>query len=242
MDGMKMAYAARLVPLSIALTCAAAMVQHRVVLGVATGGWVAYALPIVIGAAFGLLLAWTMSARDRMREAARFDVLTGLLNRAAFDRALVDETARASRYGSPFGVLLFDVDHFKTVNDTYGHDAGDAVLRTIAHLARGAVRETDKLSRWGGDEMALVAPSTGLPGARVLAEKIRTAVATHEFGLPGIEITVSVGLAQFVEGDDAATLLKRADEALYRAKRNGRNCSATMRCLRPAIVHSRRRG
>jgi diguanylate cyclase (GGDEF)-like protein len=235
---MRWSHAIRFVPLSIALTCAAAVVQHRVILGINSLPMAVFVLPSALGASFGLLLAWAVAARDHLREVGRLDGLTGLANRTAFDEALAHETARAERHGTPFGVLVFDLDHFKAVNDTYGHPAGDAVLRTVAFLAASAVRSTDYLCRWGGDEFALIVPSTGLSGARVLAEKIRSVVSRHDFGLPGVDVTASIGLAQFVPGDDPETLLRRTDEALYRAKRNGRNCSATMRRLRPALIHS----
>ncbi len=230
---VKATHAARTIPSAILVIAVATLAQHRLILGAAALPAAYFALPLLGAIVLGLLWARALTARDTARDCARRDPLTGVLNRTAFDEALDAELERANRYGHPFGVLMFDIDHFKQINDLDGHAVGDQILREAAALARSVVRSTDHLSRWGGDEFALIAPSTGMPGARVLAEKIRSTIAAHRFSVRGVVITVSVGMAQYVVGDDAESIMVRADEALYRAKRSGRNCSATMRCLRP---------
>jgi len=214
--------------------CLATVLQHRLVLGLEGVPPLHFVLPACIGVLFGLIWARALSGRDDARDTARRDPLTGASNRMAFDEALDNELGRANRYGHPFGVLMFDIDHFKRINDLDGHHVGDEVLRELAAVVRSVLRSTDLICRWGGDEFAVIAPATGLPGARVLAEKIRTTVQDHRWSVPGISLTVSVGMAQFVVGDQRDTIMNRADEALYRAKRAGRNQAATMRCLRPA--------
>lgn len=220
------------------LLLAGALVQHRLSGGGELGGYLFFN-PIVLGGALGLALAAALARGDRIRETARIDFLTGALTRNAIEAELSREIDRSSRYAAPFGVMLFDVDYFKTINDTYGHVAGDSVLRELGELVRDTIRKTDLFGRWGGDELMLIAPGTSMPGTRALAEKVRKRVAEHRFeAAPALNVTVSIGLAVFVMGDAPDTLTNRADEALYRAKRAGRNCTATMRCLRPALVAS----
>nr|WP_255639572.1 sensor domain-containing diguanylate cyclase [Deinococcus betulae] len=159
-------------------------------------------------------------ARDRqqLRRAALTDPLTGLKNRAAFDAALA---ARREEDGA-VTLVLFDLDHFKAVNDRFGHPAGDEVLRRLAHTVQAAVRRGDLLARWGGEEFILMIEGTALEGAAV-AQKVRAAVADMESGVPGLHVTVSVGVASLRAGDAPRDVLTRADEALYRAKQGGRN-------------------
>lgn len=154
------------------------------------------------------------------------DELTGLYVRRYFQRRLDEEYARFVRYGTPFSMLMIDVDHFKQVNDTHGHDAGDAVLREVSALLAHEARETDVVARYGGEEFVLLMPETRCDGAEVAAERIRQRVEALvvQTRCTELNVTISVGLAE-VHGDDhdAETLAKRADEALYAAKRNGRN-------------------
>lgn len=153
---------------------------------------------------------------------ATVDPLTKAFNRRKLTEILGDETMRARRYGTPLSVVLFDIDHFKRVNDTYGHDAGDVVLTEMARLVMGLVRECDRLARWGGEEFLVVAPGVGVEGAAELAERLRAAVAGKAF--PGVTgVTSSFGAAQYRPGEPVETLVKRADAALYRAKEGGRN-------------------
>ena len=157
------------------------------------------------------------------------DALTDLYNRAYFDVALQAEAARTERKGGTFALLMLDIDHFKRVNDEYGHPTGDAVLRKVASAIHGMVRKTDVVCRYGGEEFALLLPDTGEGHAYLLAEKIRKHLASLYFSGPlgGFSITASIGLST-ASGPgpiDARTLLSEADSALYCGKRNGRNCT-----------------
>ena len=154
------------------------------------------------------------------------DSLTGLFNRAYLDEALPRELARCMRDGSTIALLILDVDHFKDVNDTYGHDIGDLVLKEVARLVGGIVRAGDIPCRFGGDEIVAVMP--GAPEAEVagVAERIRQRVSEERFGDERIHlaVTVSVGFAIFpTHADSSADLFRAADRALYAAKDAGRN-------------------
>jgi two-component system cell cycle response regulator len=162
------------------------------------------------------------------RKAAATDTLTGLMNRRAFLEAMERESSRASRHMFPMSVLLLDVDHFKKVNDTHGHDAGDAVLQGVARVLRGIARKSDLVARWGGEEFVVALPQTAETGARIAAERIRRALADAAYKLPGgdtIPVTASVGLASIGASDkfDFEEILARADKAMYAAKARGRN-------------------
>ncbi|MCS3803690.1 diguanylate cyclase [Chromobacterium alkanivorans] len=159
----------------------------------------------------------------RLAQQARSDALTGLNNRMACNEQLRDEHLRYGRSGAPYSVLLLDVDHFKRVNDSFGHDAGDRVLRHIAQLLQATARLTDFTARYGGEEFLLLLPDTDDSGAAVLAEKIRAAVEHAQAPDVGT-VTISIGLAMARPADaQAEAVVKRADQALYRAKANGRN-------------------
>jgi len=153
----------------------------------------------------------------------RTERLTGLGNRRRVEEALQTEVLRARRYGKPFSIILLDIDHFKAINDNFGHQAGDNVLIAIAGLLTRTARETDVVGRWGGEEFLLVCPETEIAVVAALAERLRTEFTTTDFPLVG-QVTSSFGVAAFVQGDSWKTLVERADEALYRAKDNGRNC------------------
>ncbi|MGE5788083.1 MAG: diguanylate cyclase [Myxococcales bacterium] len=150
------------------------------------------------------------------------DRLTGVGNRRLFEQQADTECARAKRYGIPVSLILFDVDHFKTINDTYGHQVGDAVLITLTRRVSSRLRDTDALARWGGEEFAILAPCTTTAGAEVLAEKVRAAVDGEDFDVVG-KVTVSLGIAQLLPGDTPARWIARADNRLYDAKQAGRN-------------------
>jgi diguanylate cyclase (GGDEF)-like protein len=153
---------------------------------------------------------------------ATVDPLTRAFNRRKLADILAEETSRARRYATPLSVVLFDIDHFKRVNDAYGHDVGDVVLTEMAQLVMGLLRECDRLARFGGEEFLVVAPGVGVEGAMDLAERLRGAVAGFSFpGAPGV--TSSFGAAQYRPGEPAEAMVKRADAALYRAKEGGRN-------------------
>lgn len=162
---------------------------------------------------------------QRERNQALIDPLTEIANRLAYNERIAQEWARWKRYRSPLAFSVWDVDHFKRINDTYGHQAGDKVLRVVAKLLSTQVRETDFVARYGGEEFVILLPETDLPQARAVAEKIRAAVQACEFHYRGerVLITISCGLAQFRGQDDPDAVFARADAALYRAKAAGRN-------------------
>ena len=164
--------------------------------------------------------------RDQLRaslEGALLDPLTGLRNRRCLDRALQDDLAR----GEPFTLMILDIDHFKQVNDLYGHDAGDDVLRIVAQRLRAAMREDDLICRLGGEEFAVVMPGTDLPTAALIAERARLAISSEPVALAAaplaVPLTVSAGLAEASAGLGARDLYRLADAALYRSKAAGRN-------------------
>lgn len=166
-------------------------------------------------------------ARAQIEAMADTDELTGLPNRRCLIRRLDEEIKRAERYGQPLSILMLDIDHFKTVNDTYGHQAGDAMLVQTAKLLSAMSRDTDFIGRYGGEEFLGVLAQTGLEGSPMMAERIRQAMEQQVFDLgDGITIskTVSVGAATWHHGDDTDDqLIARADAALYEAKEGGRN-------------------
>jgi diguanylate cyclase (GGDEF)-like protein/hemerythrin-like metal-binding protein len=150
------------------------------------------------------------------------DRLTGAWNRAHLDRLVESELSRSQRFRQPLSLVLLDIDHFKDINDTFGHAAGDAVLRELVQVMRSAVRSADIVFRWGGEEFVVLAVSTAYPSARVLAEKLRAAAAAHDFPRAG-RVTVSAGVAEHLSGESAEAWFQRLDACLYEAKRSGRN-------------------
>jgi two-component system, cell cycle response regulator len=160
-------------------------------------------------------------------ELAITDVLTGLHNRRYMERHIGGLVEQAASRGKPLAVLMVDIDHFKAINDTYGHDAGDEVLREFALRIRKAIRGIDLACRYGGEEFLVVMPETDLSAAAVVAERLRRTIASEPFpieqGVRTIEVTISVGITALAGSEDPSSVLKRADQALYRAKRDGRN-------------------
>ncbi len=159
------------------------------------------------------------------RSQALVDPLTGIPNRLAYDERIALEFARWRRYGTPLCLAVWDVDRFKRINDRYGHQAGDKVLRVVAKMLKGHIRATDTVARYGGEEFVMLLPDTEIDGALRAVEKLRGSIEACEFHYRGnpVAITVSCGLAHFGEGDDPEEVFRRADEALYRAKADGRN-------------------
>ncbi len=154
------------------------------------------------------------------------DALTHALNKRAFAEALPREVGRAQRYKRPLSLVLFDIDHFKKINDTYGHVAGDSVLRQLAGLVRPRIREHDVFARVGGEEFALLLPEVDSNGSRVVAEKVRGAVENARFLIKNESFTATISLGcATLEGTGVApeNLYDRADKALYAAKQGGRN-------------------
>jgi diguanylate cyclase (GGDEF)-like protein/hemerythrin-like metal-binding protein/PAS domain S-box-containing protein len=154
---------------------------------------------------------------------AHTDALTGIGNRRMLETRLDEEVVRAQRYAHPLAVAFIDIDHFKRVNDTLGHDAGDAAIAKVAHSLKAALRECDIIGRWGGEEFLAILIETNLLDAAEVVERMRKAVseATAADAAP---VTVSVGLACLRPGEDKHALIRRADKALYAAKASGRNC------------------
>ncbi len=148
--------------------------------------------------------------------------LTGLYNRHKTEQELVSEIKRANRYGRPLTLIMFDIDWFKSVNDNFGHPAGDTVLREIAAIIRTRIRATDMAGRWGGEEFLIICPETGLEGGGELAEQIRADIAAFDFSI-GQSITISAGAAKYAAGEPVEQLIHRVDECLYAAKHRGKN-------------------
>ena len=159
-------------------------------------------------------------------EAALKDPLTGVNNRVAMDATLQREVELAHRYGTPLSLIAMDIDHFKRVNDTYGHAIGDYALKTVANAAVASIRSTDILFRYGGEEFVVLLSNTSEEGALCLAERIRKKVQTAKYvcNEAMIASTVSLGVAFLSARENPPSLLSRADQALYQAKAAGRNC------------------
>jgi len=163
--------------------------------------------------------------REQFYRRAVLDMLTGLYNRYYMSTEGVKEVQKAMRYGYPLSGIMMDIDHFKTINDTHGHPAGDTVLEEIGHLIRKIVRDVDLPLRYGGEEFLLILPHTNLIGAVKLAERLRNQVSFHTFrpsGVP-IPVTISCGVAEMENEDTLSNLVKRADVQLFQAKKGGRN-------------------
>jgi len=159
---------------------------------------------------------------EAMHRLAHTDQLTGVANRRELYAELQKETDKSERYERPLSIIFFDLDNFKSVNDTYGHDCGDGVLREVVGATERVLRTTDRLGRWGGEEFVVLAPETDLQEASRLAERLRVEIANHRSG-SAPAVTASLGFAQYEAGDTPETLIKRADQALYKAKILGRN-------------------
>jgi len=188
---------------------------------------------------FGIVLLWfavmggyisrlrkTLSdSRAAIEELATHDPLTGAYNRRHLSNMLLQEKMRCDRSGETFCIALLDLDFFKNINDTFGHQAGDEVLKACAECANQAIRPIDCLGRYGGEEFEVLLTQADLEGARIVAERIRNAVSELEFPhiSPDLRVTVSIGLAQYRPKENIDEAEKRADAALYRAKAAGRN-------------------
>jgi two-component system cell cycle response regulator len=174
----------------------------------------------------------TRADNERLEALAHVDPLTQLPNRRALIVKLVAELERVRRYNAPLSVLMIDVDHFKLVNDTHGHLAGDQVLEAIGNVLSHAARTVDTVARYGGEEFAIVLPETGQQGAVAFAERLRSKIESNPFAIgrgQELHLTISVGVTTFpgAAGNTAEDLLDCADQALYRAKQDGRNLVRT---------------
>ena len=175
-----------------------------------------------------LTTAWLQAVLDALCDLSSKDALTGLVNRRSFEMSLAREVDRVARAGEPALLLMLDIDHFKKVNDTHGHLAGDVVLQSVARTLSACVRPMDTLARYGGEEFAVVLPACQAAFGRVVAERIRRAVANTPIRIsPTVElnVTVSIGGAFAMQWIRSTTLLwtDRADHQLYQAKASGRN-------------------
>jgi diguanylate cyclase (GGDEF)-like protein len=162
-----------------------------------------------------------LALNDALERQATTDALTGLKNRIVFQNSIVEMIAVAERHGSTLTLLLVDIDHFKRVNDTRGHQEGDRVLRAVSHALAAHVREQDIVARFGGEEFAVLLPNTELVPALTVAEHLRRACRNAVRIEP--RLTVSIGVAEYAPGDSEVTLIGRADAALYAAKAQGRD-------------------
>ncbi|MDQ2075273.1 GGDEF domain-containing protein [Marinimicrobium sp. ABcell2] len=164
------------------------------------------------------------SEKAKFRELSQHDELTGLLNRQGLGEAVQEAFDQES--GRPLSLLIADIDHFKPVNDTLGHDVGDQVLKQLASLLARHVRQADCVARWGGEEFVILLPGTQMMDAYTLAEKLRTLVSEQSFdAMPGQRVTLSMGVGEREQGESYIELFRRVDKALYRAKDQGRNCT-----------------
>ena len=169
-----------------------------------------------------VLLFYKQYVHNSLASSAIHDALTGLFNKGYFSEYLEYEAARSLRKQTPFSLVMLDIDHFKHVNDTYGHRRGDYALKTLAEVVRKTKRNADVLARVGGEEFIILLPDTNLSEAGQLAERVRKSVEDFPFEEIG-RLTISLGVTEFTQTDDQENILKRVDSALYLAKENGRN-------------------
>lgn len=168
----------------------------------------------------------TVNSEQKLIALNRIDALTGVNNRRSFEMHIKEEMDRHSRYGHPLSLIMLDIDHFKQVNDTCGHQCGDYILKAITTLIGETIRSGDILARYGGEEFCCLLPETPVSAAAILAERFRKIVADHLFEYQGQCIRVTISLGVSAMGSDATTpdmLLKKADDGLYAAKNKGRN-------------------
>jgi diguanylate cyclase (GGDEF)-like protein len=179
---------------------------------------------------FGFLSAYLLErsykevfcTHEQLTQIATTDKLTGLHNRAKLDELLQNALDRSKRFHHSFGLVIMDIDHFKEINDTYGHLAGDTVLRELSKLITERLRPTDKVIRWGGEEFLLICAETDQKNVLERVKKLCLKIQQHHFSIPS-GITASFGLTHYSKGDTIDSIIKRADDALYLAKNSGRN-------------------
>ncbi|KDR95490.1 diguanylate cyclase (GGDEF) domain-containing protein [Peptoclostridium litorale DSM 5388] len=159
---------------------------------------------------------------SKLKTLSETDKLTGIYNRMVLDRVLLKQTKSYERYGERCSIMIMDIDHFKRVNDTYGHNVGDKVLCEMARLLKRNTRNTDVVGRWGGEEFLIICEHTELGKAMILAETLREKTEDHSFGQAG-SLTASFGVSTFCDGMTVEQVVGKADEALYKAKTEGRN-------------------
>ena len=182
-----------------------------------------FAIPLLAGFLFGYAFAHIKVLSRQLSEIAYTDSLTHIYNRLHFSRFLDIEIGKVKRYGGTFSIIFLDLDHFKSINDNYGHLIGDKILRCVTDIISSANRSADIFARYGGEEFIILTPSTDINGACAHAERLRKDIETYDFPIDR-KVTCSFGVAEFDPAHDTAeSITARADNALYLAKENGRN-------------------
>ncbi len=182
-----------------------------------------FIIPVFAGTVFGMMLAQINLLRRKLGEMAYTDPLTGITNRIQFNRFLETEMEKTQRYGGVFSIIFFDIDHFKAINDEYGHLTGDRILRELTERVHQVNRSSDIFARYGGEEFIILATATDLHGAKLHAERLRSEISESVFS-SNVHVTCSFGVTGFdPENDTATSLINRADSAMYAAKHAGRN-------------------
>lgn len=215
--------------LSNLLTCGISMlrgsVQEYLDYGMVTATLVS-TIGVPLFSYFVLFLLFELEkTRKQLEKLSQTDELTGIFNRRHFYALGDAEVAKAHRYRLPLSMLLIDLDHFKRINDRYGHDIGDIALMEVVALCRSTLREADIMARLGGEEFGVLLPMTSGPNAEIVAEKLRHFIASHRIFFDGdhFHTTISIGVASLKDTDNLSTLIKQADRNLYAAKNHGRN-------------------
>lgn len=165
----------------------------------------------------------------RLRKLCNTDPLTGLPNRRKLMVHLTHEASLSTRHGTPFSIMMIDIDHFKRFNDRWGHLHGDDVLKQLSSQAQALLRCEDMIARLGGEEFMGVLPLTPLQQCHTLADRLRQAISTYDFGMGAGQVTLSIGVAEYRCGEPLTSLIERADQALYNAKDGGRDCVCLLR-------------
>lgn len=171
-------------------------------------------------------LKMVTTANRKLRKMATTDPLTRLFNRRHLTHLARKELAKYERSGHPVSFIVLDIDHFKTINDRYGHEAGDSVLTEVAQVIGQQLRTQDLIGRWGGEEFLVVLPNTSIDAARISAERVREGLLAHQWQVPSgepITLTISAGISEFRQDDDLNSAINRADRALFTSKESGRN-------------------
>ncbi|HZH43902.1 MAG TPA: GGDEF domain-containing protein [Lysobacter sp.] len=182
-----------------------------------------FTMAFVSALALSMALLMFRSQESELQWLVLRDPLTGLYNRRSLGEHAAREVAHSRRYGTPLALVVFDIDHFKQINDSRGHMAGDEAIAAIAQHVASTLRGSDAAFRLGGEEFLLLLPCTGIEGAATVAERLRASLATTPLQALGMPVTASFGVTALLPGEEWASALRRADEAMYRAKREGRN-------------------
>lgn len=204
-------------------------------------------IAVALGLAFGFFWMTTAMLSTRLDHLASTDPLTRLFNRRVFLMWCEKELKRAQEESSCFSILMIDLDHFKQINDRFGHSAGDQAICAAVEQMQDSVRGVDVLARWGGEEFTCMLPNASLEAARIVAERVRVNIEKIELGVPAtsinfaeiVRLTASIGISTYKEADDLTAMLERADRGLYLAKRSGRNRVCSQLENEPARVLTR---